>query len=61
MTSGALKSLEDVARELATDMCKLELVDFGRALRWKDTHEIVAHMFMERWVMMVQEDPERYA
>ncbi len=41
-----LKTIEDVARELATDMCKLEIVDYGTKIRWKDTREIVAFRHM---------------
>lgn len=37
-----LKTIEDVARELATDVVKLEIVDYGRYIRWKDTQEKVA-------------------
>lgn len=39
-----LKTLEDVARELATDVTKLEIIDFHTKICWKDTGEIIARI-----------------
>ncbi len=48
-----LKTLQDVARALATDITQLQLVDYATKIRWKDTHEIVAYYSTgEHWVLV---------
>lgn len=46
------QTIEEVARELATDVCKLEIVDFGSRMRWKDTRQIVAFRTIEGWIVI---------